>query len=43
MVVLGIILIIIFLPELISGFIGISSLVLTLIGGLFGVIFNIFK
>ena len=43
MIVLGIILLIIFLPELISGFMGISSLILTLIGGIFEAIFSIFK
>ena len=43
MVVLAIILFIVFLPELVSGFIGISSLILALICGIFEAIFSIFK
>ena len=43
MIVLGIILLIVFLPELISGLMAVGALALSLITGLFGAIFNLFK
>ena len=43
MIVLGIILLIVFLPELISGIVVGSIALLQVIGAAFGAIFNIFK